>query len=52
MSEAQKRLDLADRFATELALSSKGVILVGSVAHSPEKVIDTADIDLLEIVDD
>ena len=52
MSEAQKRLDLVDRFATELALSSKGVILVGSVAHSPEKVIDTSDIDLLVIVDD
>ncbi len=51
-AEAQKRFDLAERLSVELAPHSKSVILVGSVAHSPEKVTIKSDVDLLVIIED
>jgi hypothetical protein len=50
--EAQKRFDLAEHLAADLRSIAKGIVLVGSVAHSPEKVTAKSDLDLIVVVDD
>jgi len=51
-TETQKRLDIAGKISEELRNLSKGIIIVGSVAHSPSKVSVKSDLDLIIIVED